>query len=413
MAAPPGFHVLAKPTGPACNLACEYCFFLDKSELYPERGFRMSDELLETYLTELFEAHLTRDITVAWQGGEPTLMGVEFFSRAVAVAERLRRPGQRVTHTLQTNGTLLDDAWGELFAAHDVLIGISIDGPPAVHDRYRVDRHGRPTSDRVLAGLDVLRRHGVEWNVLCTVHRANQHDPLGVYRYLRDELGASFVQLIPIVEHDPAAAPADGAVSSRSVEPGAWGRFLIEVFDEWVAKDVGEVFVSYFDAAVASWAGVSPAMCIFAETCGDALAITHNGDVYSCDHFVDPDHLLGNVSRTHLVELVAAPAQRRFGDDKRDQLTEACRRCDVRFACQGECPRNRFVSSPDGEPGHNYLCEGYFAWFHHADTLLRAMADAVTAGRPATTVMDSLRRAGRNDPCPCGSGSKAKHCHQR
>ncbi|MEZ5141830.1 MAG: anaerobic sulfatase maturase [Acidimicrobiales bacterium] len=411
--APPSFHVLAKPTGAICNLDCDYCFFLSKEALYPGDRFRMSDEVLDTYVRQLLEAHDGPEVTIAWQGGEPTLMGVDFFRRSLDAVQRHRRQGQQVHHTIQTNGTLLTDEWCELFAEHGFLVGISIDGPRELHDAYRVDKRGAPTFDKVMAGFELLVAHDVDTNVLCSVHAANQDHPLDVYRFFRDVLGLRHIQLIPIVERDNDTGFQEGdTVTGRSVDPEAWGRFLVAVFDEWVVRDVGEVFVSQFDAALASWLGVPPSLCIFRETCGDALALEHNGDVYSCDHFVEPGHLLGNIASTHLVELVASPRQRAFGAAKRDGLPGQCRRCEVRFACNGECPKNRFTVSVDGEPGLNYLCAGYYAFFRHADGLVRIMADLLRSGRFADEVRGILAAAGRNDPCPCGSGRKAKHCHQ-
>jgi uncharacterized protein len=410
--APAGFHVLAKPTGPICNLDCEYCFFLSKEALYPGDRFRMSDELLDTYIRQLLESHTTPEVTIAWQGGEPTLMGVDHFRRAIELVEQYRRPGQTVEHTIQTNGTLLTDEWCELLAEHHFLVGISIDGPPELHDRYRVDKKGRPTYDRVVRGLDLLKQHGVDWNVLCTVNAANQHAPLEVYRFFRDDLGARHIQFIPIVERDNDTGFQEGdTVTDRSVDPEAWGRFMIAVFDEWVTGDVGSVFVPHFDAALASWLGMPPSLCIFGETCGNAVALEHNGDLYSCDHFVEPDHLLGNITQTHMVELLASPQQRAFGNAKRDTLPAYCRSCEVRFACNGECPKNRFTLTPDGEPGLNYLCAGYKAFFTHIDGLMRIMADLLRQNRYADEVVTVLAQAGRNDPCPCGSGRKAKQCH--
>jgi uncharacterized protein len=410
--APAGFHVLAKPTGPICNLDCEYCFFLSKEALYPGDRFRMSDDLLDTYIRQLLESHTTPEVTIAWQGGEPTLMGVDHFRRAIELVGQHRRPGQTVEHTIQTNGTLLTDEWCELLAEHHFLVGISIDGPPALHDRYRVDKKGRPTYDRVVRGLDLLKQHGVDWNVLCTVNAANQHAPLDVYRFFRDDLGARHIQFIPIVERDNDTGFQEGdTVTDRSVDPGAWGRFMIDVFDEWVTGDVGTVFVPHFDAALASWLGMPPSLCIFGETCGNAVALEHNGDLYSCDHFVEPDHLLGNITQTHMVELLASPQQRAFGNAKRDTLPAYCRGCEVRFACNGECPKNRFTLTPDGEPGLNYLCAGYKAFFTHIDGLMRIMADLLRQNRYADEVVTVLAQAGRNDPCPCGSGRKAKQCH--
>ncbi|MCZ7529646.1 MAG: anaerobic sulfatase maturase [Acidimicrobiia bacterium] len=410
--APAGFHLLAKPSGPICNLDCEYCFFLSKEALYPGDRFRMSEELLETYIRQLLEAHTTPEVTIAWQGGEPTLMGVDFFRRAVAIAERHRRPEQTVSHTIQTNGTLLTDEWCELFTAHGFLVGISIDGPAPLHDRYRVDKRNRPTFDRVIRGVDLLKRHSVDWNALCTVNAANQDAPLDIYRFFRDDLGARHVQFIPIVERDnDTGFQEGGTVTDRSVDPALWGRFMTAVFDEWVVRDVGTVFVSQFDAALASWVGAPQSLCIFRETCGDALALEHNGDLYSCDHFVEPAHLIGNITETHLVELVASPEQRAFGEAKRDTLPTYCRQCEVRFACNGECPKNRFTLTPDGEPGLNYLCAGYKAFFTHIDGLMTLMADLLRAGRYADEVMGVLAQAGRNELCPCGSGRKTKHCH--
>ena len=404
LTAPPAFHVLAKPSGPICNLDCTYCFFLSKEALYPGDRFRMTDEVLEAYIRQLLEAHTDAEVTIAWQGGEPTLMGVDFFRRALEIAERYRRPGQRLQHTMQTNATLLTDEWCALLREHRFLVGVSIDGPRELHDTYRVDKRGAPTFDKVMAGLTLLRQHEVDVNVLCTVNAANQDHPLDVYRFFRDDLGLRHVQLIPIVEQDDL---------SRSVDPVKWGEFLIAVFEEWVRHDVGTVYVQMFDAALASWVGAPAAMCIFGETCGNALALEHNGDLYSCDHFVDPPYLLGNILHTQMVELVASPQQRAFGDAKRDTLPRYCVECPVRFACNGECPKNRFTTTPDGEPGLNYLCAGYRDFFLHVDGVMRLMAQRLHAGGFADEVMTQLRTAPRNEPCPCGSGRKAKVCHAR
>ena len=298
--------------GPICNLDCQYCYFLEKEALYPGDRFRMSDLTLERYVRQVIEAQTGPEVTIAWQGGEPTLMGVDFFRRAMALVDQYRRPGQSVAHTIQTNGTLLTDEWCAFLAEHHFLVGLSIDGPRELHDAYRVDKRGRPTFARVMEGFTRLRAHGVDLNVLCTVNAANQDHPLEVYRFFRDDLDVRHIQLIPIVER-----VGDDQVTDRSVDPVAWGRFLSAVFDEWVVRDVGDVFVSHFDAALASWVGVRPALCIFGETCGDAVALEHNGDLYSCDHFVEPEHLLGNIAETHLVELLASKPQRAFGAAKR------------------------------------------------------------------------------------------------
>ena len=439
---PQAFHLLAKPTGAICNLDCKYCFFLSKEMLYPGSRFRMADDLLETYIRQLLEAHQTPEVTIAWQGGEPTLMGLDFFRLSVEYAERHKKPGQKVQHTIQTNGTKLDDTWCSFFKDHGFLVGLSVDGPREIHDAYRVDKGGQGTFDQVMRGLDFLKARVVDFNILCTVHAANGDHPLEVYRFFRDELGAEFIQLIPIVERaTPELLPLANQgwgdshqarplytlegdrVTERTVKSEQWGRFLIAIFDEWVQRDVGKVFIQTFDSALGSWVGVGSALCIFKETCGQALALEHNGDLYSCDHFVEPKYFLGNIKQEHLITLVGSEQQQKFGNDKRDTLPRYCRECEVRFACNGECPRNRFILTPDGEPGLNYLCAGYKAFFNHIDHPMRLMADLLKQGRFADEVMGILageqERAlavqyagsGRNQPCPCGSGRKFKHCH--
>ena len=394
---PSSFHVLGKPTGAICNLDCSYCFFLSKEELYPGSTFRMNDDVLEAYLRQLLEAHRDPEVTVSWQGGEPTLMGIGFFRRVVELVEQLRRPDQVVEHTIQTNATLLDDEWASFFADHDFLVGVSIDGPRELHDAYRVDKGGKPTFDRVTRGLETLKRHGVRWNALTTVHHANEDHGVEVYRFLRDDLGAEYVQLIPIVELPaPGGIPTGDVVTDRSVSPGGYGRFLVEVFDEWVRHDVGTVYVQMFDSTLASFVGVSGSLCVHAETCGTALALEHNGDLYSCDHFVEPEHLLGNITLLPLVDLVGSPKQQAVGDAKRDSLPAYCRSCDVRFACNGGCPKDRFTRTPDGEPGLHYLCPSYQEYFRHVDGPMRYMAAQLRAGGYADAVMAWVaRREGR------------------
>jgi uncharacterized protein len=443
--APAAFHVLAKPAGAICNLDCQYCFFLSKEVLYPGSRFRMTGELLEAYLRGMIESQPQMpEITVAWQGGEPTLMGLDFFRRSIEYERQYARPGLTILNTIQTNGTLLDDEWCEFLRENHFLAGLSLDGPREMHDAYRRDKGGKPTFDRVMRAARLMQAHNVDFNILCTVNAANAGHPLEVYRFFRDEVGAQFVQFIPIVERttaEMAALANDGwgekskgarplyvqegdLVTARSVKPAQWGDFLSTVFDEWVRRDVAKVYVQMFDAALASWYGEGPALCIFAETCGDALALEHNGDLYSCDHFVEPKYLLGNILEHPMIELVASPQQRRFGTDKRDTLPRYCRECEVRCACHGECPRNRFILAPDGEPGLNYLCAGYKAFFRHVDEPMRFMTNELRRdGAPANVMAHMARRdaevqrayasAGRNDPCPCGSGKKFKHCHGR
>jgi len=393
-AAPASFHLLAKPTGAICNLDCQYCFFLAKEQLYPGSSFRMADDLLETYIHQLLAAHRTTEVTVSWQGGEPTLMGLDFFQRSIELVEKHKKPGQQVTHTLQTNGTRLDDDWGRFFKQHNFLVGLSIDGPQPLHDTYRVDKRDRGTFHQVIQGWQILKRHQVDINILCTVNAANGDHPLEVYRFFRDELGAEFIQFIPIIERvneDGSTLIQSGnQVTARSVQPEQFGRFLIGVFDEWVRRDVGKVFIQHFDAALANWVGVPPSVCIFSKTCGTALALEHNGDLYCCDHFVEPDYKLGNIQDTPMIDLIASERQRQFGQAKADTLPTYCQNCEVRFACNGGCPKNRFLETPDSEPGLNYLCAGYKAFFTHIDRPMRLMAQLLKQGRYADEVMAML-----------------------
>lgn len=406
--APPAFHLLAKPTGAICNLDCQYCFFLSKEQLYPGSKFRMSDDVLETYIQQLLASHQTPEVTVAWQGGEPTLMGLEFFQRSIALVEKHKKPGQQVTHTLQTNGTKLDDDWGRFFKQHNFLIGLSVDGPQPLHDTYRVDKRGRGSFEQVMQGWKVLKKHQVDFNILCTVNAANGDRPLEVYRFFRDELGAEFIQFIPIIERvndDGSTMIQSGnQVTERSVKPEQFGQFLIGVFDEWVRRDVGKVFIQHFDAALANWVDVPPSVCIFSKTCGNALALEHNGDLYSCDHFVEPDYKLGNIQETSMIEMIASDRQRQFGQAKLDTLPQYCLDCEVRFACNGGCPKNRFIETPIGEPGLNYLCAGYKAFFTHIDQPMHMMADLLRQGRYADEVMPRLAKKERQAKQPAGFG---------
>lgn len=393
---PPAFHLLAKPTGAICNLDCQYCFFLAKEQLYPNSKFRMADDLLETYIQQLLKAHHTPEVTVAWQGGEPTLMGLDFFRHAVDLVEKYQKPGQTVSHTLQTNGTRLDGEWSRFFKQYNFLIGLSVDGSQYLHDTYRVDKRGQGSFDRVMQGWRTLKKYNVDFNILCAVNAVNGDYPLEVYRFFRDKLKAKHIQFIPVVERineDGSTLVQSGnRVTDRAVKPEQFGQFLITVFDEWVRRDVGKIFIQHFDAALANWVGVTPGVCIFAKTCGQALALEHNGDLYCCDHFVEPDYKLGNIQETPLLELVASQKQRKFGQAKYDGLPQYCRQCEVRFACNGGCPKNRFITTPDGESGLNYLCAGYKAFFRHIAQPMQMMADLLRQGRYADEVMGLLSR---------------------
>jgi uncharacterized protein len=432
--APPGFHLLAKPSGSTCNIDCTYCFFLSKDALYPNEKHRMSAATLEAYIRQLMESHRTPQVTVAWQGGEPTLMKVEFFRHSVALVEKYRRPDQIVQHTFQTNGILLDDEWCTFFKEHNFLVGLSVDGPRELHDTYRVDRRKQGTFDRVMQGWRELRRHGVEFNILCTVNAANEKHGRRVYRFFRDELGAKWVQFIPIVERateenlelaNKGWSERSGGkrllytqngnlVTERTVGPLQYGRFLVDVFEEWVRHDVGEVYVQLFDVTLEAFFG-RHLLCIHAPTCGYGPALEYNGDLYSCDHFVEPRFKLGNIHQTHMLKLVASPEQRKFGEAKRDTLTAQCRGCKVRNWCNGGCPKDRFAVSRDGEPGQNYLCAGLEHFFMHTGPTFAAMARLIQQRRApselmATIAADDAKR-GPYQPCPCGSGEKYRFCH--
>jgi uncharacterized protein len=418
------YHVLAKPAGAACNLGCTYCFFLSKEHLYPDHSYFMDDATLENYLRQLMESSPGPVVEVSWQGGEPMLRGLAFYRRAVALAERYRKPHQQVRHTMQTNATLIDDEWAAFFRQHDFLVGVSFDGPAALHNQHRVDKKGRGSFEEVVRGWQCLQRHGVEVNVLCTIHAGNADHPLEVYRFFRDELQARFIQLIPIVERAteqtivlanrgwgglrgkdrPLYRQQGSLVSSRSIDAVRFGAFLITIFDEWLRRDVGQVYVTTFDVALGSWLGQHNS-CIVAPTCGASLVLEHNGDVYSCDHFVEPEHRLGNITQTPLATLVASEQQRHFGNAKFDTLPRQCRECPVLFACYGECPRNRFVAAADGEPGLNYLCAGYKAFFTHADAPLKEMVALLRQGRFADEIM-SKEPAGT--PSPRGAEAAAR-----
>ncbi len=382
--------------------------YLEKEALYPGSRFRMTDTTAIRLLDGLFTPYGDApSVPLAWQGGEPTLMGLAFFQRITAAARARLRPGQVLDLTFQTNGLLLDDAWCQWLAEVDALVGLSIDGPQALHDRYRVDARGQGSFTAVEQAALRLRRYGVRVNAMVTVHAGNADHPLEIYRLLTETLGFCHVQLIPVVEI------RDGVVSERSVDPLGWGRFLRAVFDHWLDHDVGRVFVPQFDAALASWAGREPDMCVFRETCGGAMVMEHNGDVYACDHFVADEHRRGNIETQTLESMAGATAQRRFGNDKRDTLPEQCRRCPVLFACRGECPKNRLPTETDG--ALNHLCAGYLDFFTHIDRPMRVMAELLRDDRPvpAVTALLAAEREGlpRHAPCPCESGRKYRQCH--
>lgn len=409
------FHIMTKPVGPICNLDCTYCFYLEKEKLFGRtEKFRMSDALLDKYVREYIQSQSSPEVSFAWQGGEPTLLGVDFFRKVVALQEEYS-DGRPITNAFQTNGTLLNDEWGEFLAAHRFLVGLSVDGPADLHDAYRVDKRQRPTFDRVMKGLEYLQKHKVEYNTLTVVNRKNSKHPLKVYKFLKS-IGSTFLQFIPLVERKSdthakewgmdLAAPPDleekhpehSPVTPWSVQSVAYGDFLIRIFDEWVKTDVGRIFVQHFDVALGNWMGTGAGLCVFAEKCGRALALEHNGDLYSCDHFVYPKYQLGNLMNQSLGAMVDSPQQVKFGKDKFDTLPKYCLNCEVRFACNGECPKHRFIKTPSGEPGLNYLCAGYKKFFLHVDPYMQVMCDLLRQNRAPAEIMSQSRA--RNGKLP-------------
>jgi uncharacterized protein len=428
---------MTKPIGPLCNLDCKYCFYLEKEKLFPsDEDYKMSDEVLEAYIRKYIQSQNTPEIQFAWQGGEPTLMGLDFF-RKVAALQRQYAGGRPVHNAFQTNGTHLDDEWCEFFAREKFLVGLSLDGPEHIHNRYRVDKGAQGSYERVMNGLRVLKKWRVEFNTLTCVTRQSPDEAVEIYTFLKQQ-GVQFMQFIPIVERagdrtehangldlaEPPDLRADDnpeAMMPWAVSAEGFGDFLNAVFDEWIKADVGRIFVNIFDVALSAWSGMEPGLCTFSRRCGQAVAMEHDGGVYSCDHYVYPSFFLGNIMEQSLEEMIYSPDQVKFGNDKWDALPAYCRECEFLFACNGECPKHRFIKTPDGEAGLNYLCAGYKKFFGHIDPVMRKMAALVQKGRPAADIMERESSdpdgkpgragpAGRNDPCPCGSGLKFKKC---
>jgi len=385
---------MAKPRGAICNLGCEYCYYLPKKALYPDSTFRMSNQVLKSYVRQYIAAQQVPQIHFAWQGGEPTLMGLDFFRRVVGYQKEAARPGMRIENAIQTNGTLLNDDWCRFFAENHFLVGISLDGPREIHDVYRKDKGNRGTFDRVIHGIRLLKDYQVDFNILTCVSAANAEKPLEVYHFLRDEVGAEFIQFIPIVEWErPTDPQKERKLSERSVNGEQYGYFLNSIFDDWLAHDLSKIFVQIFDTSFGHWIGAPGGLCVFQETCGLALVTEHNGDVYSCDHFVEPDCYLGNMLKTPLAEMVGSEKQRQFGLAKRNSLPQYCRSCSFLFACNGGCPKDRTDITPDGEPGLNHLCSGFKTFFAHVDSPFRIMANLIRQHRPMTDVMKILENS--------------------
>lgn len=403
------FHIMVKPIGPKCNLDCQYCFYLEKEVLFGDgERWKMNDEVLEAYVKRYIEAQPADPITFAWQGGEPTLCGVEFFEKVVKWQKQYGADRQ-IDNAFQTNGTLLDDEWGAFLKREKFLVGISIDGPAELHDAYRVTRSGGGTHVEVMRGIEVLKKHKVDFNTLTCVNRANQGHGAEVYAFLKG-IGSRYMQFIPIVERLPdneakqlglshSTPPKfseeddnlDAPVTEWSVQPKAYGRFMWSIFKRWVQQDVGKIYVQLFDVALGKWAGVPGGLCVFSEECGRALALEHDGSLYSCDHFVYPEYKAGNIKEQSMAEMADSPQQQAFGKAKRDTLPKYCRECEVRFTCNGGCPKQRFLLTPDEEPGLNYLCSGYRFIFNKMDPYMKAMAGLYRSGQPPAHVMRMIQ----------------------
>ncbi|MDV5170420.1 anaerobic sulfatase maturase [Photobacterium rosenbergii] len=401
-----GIHVVAKPIGPVCNIQCDYCFYLEKHALFaPNERYRMSDEVLAAYIRQYIESQPTPVVEFLWQGGEPTLLGLDFFRKVVELQAPYRQH-KEIRNSLQTNGMRLDDQWCEFFKDNDFFIGVSLDGPEAIHDRYRKDRRGKGTFERVMKGIRLLQKHQVEFNALACVGRETAYQPLEVYRFFK-QAGIKYIQFSPVVERQPDeetsalglwfASPStlekiepNTEVTPWTVEPEPYGDFLIAVYEEWVREDVGEMFVMNFEWALTAWMGEPSPVCIFSRQCGRAVAMEHDGSVFACDHYVYPDYWLGNVLSDDLAQMVERSVAEGFGPHKERTLPRWCRECDVLNACWGGCPKHRFATSPDGEPGLHYLCAGYQKFFRHIRKYLRAMATLLENGLPASYVMQAI-----------------------
>jgi uncharacterized protein len=408
------FQIFAKPAGARCNLDCAYCYYLDKERLYPQTvPSRMAEDLLEKYIAQQISITSGPEITFSWHGGEPTVLGLEYFRRIVELQGKHRPRGTRIINTIQTNGVLLTDDWCRFFAAGSFAVGLSLDGPPALHDAYRVAKERKATHGQAMRGYRLLRKHEVAVDLLCVVHARNVQHPLDVYRFFK-EIGAQYLSFIPLVE--PRSDSQDG-VSERTVPPQDFGDFLCAIFDEWFREDIGRIIVQSFEEAARPAFGLDHSLCIFRPTCGDIPIVEHNGDFYSCDHFVTPEHRLGNIRETPLLQLLESPAQQAFGRAKQEALPSYCQQCDVRSMCNGGCPKDRLIRTPDGSPGLNYLCAGYRRFFTHCRPYTVEMASQQLGGSGPDQLMPleaaaarSPLKAGRNDPCPCGSGRKYKKC---
>lgn len=392
-------YVMLKPAGAHCNLACKYCYYLEKTKLYPTaQRHLMSDEMLEQFTREYIEAQTMSQVLFTWHGGEPLLRSIDFYRKALSLQQKYAG-GRRIDNVIQTNGTLLTDEWCEFFAQNHWLVGISIDGPQPDHDHYRLTAAGKPSWKKVMQGIKLLKKHGVEWNAMAVVNAYNVNHPLEFYRFFKEN-GCQFLQFTPIVErltrHEDGRTLASLAdkdeipLSEASVAPEQWGYFLCAIFDEWVRKDVGKIFVEIFDCTLANWMGISPGICAYSKECGHAGVMEHNGDVYSCDHFVFPEYKLGNIRDHSLIDMLYGEQQQEFSRLKHSSLPRQCKECDMEFACHGECPKNRFMKDKYGDSGLNYLCPGYYHYYQHVAPYMDYMKQELMAQRPPSNIMKVL-----------------------
>ncbi|GAK57547.1 radical SAM domain protein [Candidatus Vecturithrix granuli] len=408
------FQVFAKPIGAICNLDCHYCYYLKKEQLYPEgESFRMPEDLLEEYIVQHIKAFPGPVIRFSWHGGEPTVLGLDYFRKIVAFQRKHQPPRQRIANGMQTNGTLLNDDWCRFLASMDFAVGLSLDGPTELHNLHRVTRNQQPTHEQVMRGYQLLQQYGIACDILCVVNAQNVQYPTQVYRFFK-QINAQYVTFLPLVEPQ---LEVESGVSDLSVPAEAFGEFLCTIFDEWQAQDIGRIKVQIFEEAARTAFNQEHSLCIFRPVCGDIPVVEHNGDFFSCDHFVDPAHRLGNIRETPLIELLESQAQKAFGQAKLKALPRYCQVCEVRVMCHGECPKNRFIRTPDGKTGLNYLCAGYKCFFTHCQPFVQEVAaqwrrqTLAQQKIPAqATVVRQNPKVGRNDPCPCGSGLKYKKC---
>lgn len=395
-------YVMLKPAGAHCNLACKYCYYLEKNKLYPTaQRHLMSNEMLEQFTREYIEAQTMNQVLFTWHGGEPLLRSIDFYRKALSLQQKYAG-GRRIDNVIQTNGTLLTDEWCEFFAQNHWLVGISIDGPQPDHDHYRLTAAGKPSWKKVMQGIKLLKKHGVEWNAMAVVNAYNVNHPLEFYRFFKEN-GCQFLQFTPIVErltrHEDGRTLASLAdkneipLSEASVTPEQWGYFLSAIFDEWVRKDVGKIFVEIFDCTLANWMGISPGICAYSKECGHAGVMEHNGDVYSCDHFVFPEYKLGNIRDHSLIDMLYGEQQQEFSRLKHSSLPRQCKECDMEFACHGECPKNRFMKDKYGDSGLNYLCLGYYHYYQHVAPYMDYMKQELMAQRPPSNIMKVIQQA--------------------